>query len=43
MSASFFDWSGILLRDGAWRRDCGMGPECDISALSLRLSIFALR
>lgn len=27
MSASFFGWPGILLGDGAWRRDCGIGPE----------------
>lgn len=27
MSASFFGWPGILLGDGAWRRDCGIGPD----------------
>ena len=26
MSASFLDWPGILLGEGMWRRDCGMGP-----------------
>lgn len=26
MSASFFEWPVVLFRDGARRRDCGMGP-----------------
>lgn len=39
MSASFFGWPGILLGDGAWRRDCGMGPEDVLIRLRLRLSV----
>ena len=26
MSAFLFEWSGVLLWGGVWRRDCGMGP-----------------
>lgn len=29
MGASFFKWPEIMLRDIAWRRDCGMAPEED--------------
>ncbi len=27
VSASFFDWPGILLLDGAWSKDRGMDSE----------------
>ncbi len=30
MSASFFDWPGIWLRDGAWSKDGGIDSE-DVS------------